>query len=80
MKLVANWKVLRSLLYFFLSILFFIIFYLRYWKYKDCIQLSASSCFTENGDTLISAGMIWILPSLILFLMGLRLILIVFKK
>ena len=74
------WKAVRAFIYFSLSVLFFVAFYLRYWKYKDCIQISESSCFTENGENLISAGMIWIFPSAILFFMGLRLVLLMFKR
>lgn len=45
--------------------LFFWLFYIRYWKYRDCIAASKSSCVTSEGDNLISAGAFWIIPAIV---------------
>ena len=47
------------------AFLFFWLFYIRYWKYRDCIAASQSSCVTPAGDNLIPAGAFWILPAMI---------------
>jgi hypothetical protein len=33
--------------------------YIRYWKWRDCINAVLSSCITPEGDNLTSGGMIW---------------------
>lgn len=43
--------------------LFFWLFYIRYWKYRECIAAAKSSCVTPEGDNLISAGAFWIVPA-----------------
>jgi hypothetical protein len=40
------------------------LFYVRYWKWRDCIQEALSSCVTPDGDNLIAAGMLWGLVAL----------------
>jgi hypothetical protein len=47
------------------SVLFFWLFYIRYWKYRDCIGAAKSSCVTPEGDNLISAGVFWIVPAVV---------------
>jgi hypothetical protein len=35
------------------------LFYERYWKWRDCIDTSASSCVTPDGGNLTAGGMFW---------------------
>ena len=35
------------------------LFYVRYWKWRDCIAAALSSCLTPDGDNLTTGGMIW---------------------
>jgi hypothetical protein len=35
------------------------LFYVRYWKWRDCIAEAQSSCVTPDGDNLIPGGMFW---------------------
>jgi hypothetical protein len=49
------------------------LFYVRYWKWRDCIAAALSSCVTPEGDNLISGGMIWGLPALLFLAAALRL-------
>ena len=44
------------------SLLFFWLFYVRYWMQRDCIAAAKSSCVTPEGDNLISVGAFWIVP------------------
>ena len=48
-----------------LSALFGWLFYIRYWKWRDCINAVLSSCVTPDGDNLTSGGMIWGLFALV---------------
>lgn len=45
--------------------LFFWLFYVRYWKYRDCIADAKSSCVTPDGSNLIPMGAFWIAPAII---------------
>lgn len=45
--------------------LFFRLFYIRYWKHRDCIAAAKSSCVTAEGDNLIAAGAFWFLPAIV---------------
>ncbi|MFM7423778.1 MAG: hypothetical protein ACKO7W_02040 [Elainella sp.] len=47
-----------------ISLFFFYLFYIRYWKWRDCINQALSSCITPDGDSLISGGMFWAVPGL----------------
>jgi len=42
-----------------LAILFSWLFYIRYWKWYDCIDEALSSCVTPDGDNLTAGGMLW---------------------
>ena len=59
----AKWIRFAVLLSF--AFLFFWLFYIRYWKYRDCIAAAKSSCVTPDGNNLISAGAFWIVPAII---------------
>jgi hypothetical protein len=59
----AKWIRFAVLLSF--AVLFFWLFYIRYWKYRDCIAAAKSSCVTPDGNNLISAGAFWIVPAII---------------
>ncbi len=48
--------------------LFLWLFYVRYWKHRDCIAAAKSSCVTPEGDNLIAMGAFWLVPGLIFFL------------
>lgn len=39
------------------------LFYVRFWKWRDCIEEAASSCVTPDGDNLIGAGALWAVPA-----------------
>ncbi|NKJ76278.1 hypothetical protein ELI54_00680 [Rhizobium ruizarguesonis] len=43
----------------FLSIFFGLLFYERYWKFRDCISQALSSCLTPDGDNLTQGGSLW---------------------
>jgi hypothetical protein len=45
-------------------------FYVRYWKWRKCIAESLSSCVTPEGDNLISGGAFWIVPAVLLAILG----------
>jgi hypothetical protein len=45
--------------YLALSGLFGWLFYVRYWKWRDCIHEALSSCVTPDGESLIAGGMLW---------------------
>ncbi len=34
-------------------------FYERYYKHRDCIEASASSCVAADGSNLIGGGAVW---------------------
>jgi hypothetical protein len=51
--------------------LFLWLFYIRYWKHRDCIAAAKSSCVTPEGENLISAGAFWIVPAIIFALFAL---------
>lgn len=45
---------------FALVALFFAwLFYIRYWKYRDCIDAAESSCVLPDGDNLTNGGVVW---------------------
>ena len=46
------------------AILFGWLFYVRYWRYRDCIAEALSSCVTPEGDNLTTGGSLWGLPAL----------------
>ena len=52
----------------FCSSFFFYLFYVRYWKWRDCIEAANSSCTTPDGDILIGGGAFWIVPAVVFFL------------
>lgn len=35
------------------------LFYIRYWKHRDCIEAAQSSCVLPDGDTLTNGGVVW---------------------
>ncbi|WP_082766434.1 hypothetical protein [Paramesorhizobium deserti] len=49
--------------YLFLALLFAYISYERYWRWRDCIAQSSSSCGTPDGANLTASGSLWILPA-----------------
>ena len=42
-----------------LALFFAWLFYIRYWKYRDCIEAAESSCILPDGDSLTSGGFVW---------------------
>ncbi len=63
-----------AILYFSLSAFFVYVFYLRYWKWRDCIEAAASSCTTPDGANLIAGGSIWAFPAILFAVLGARMI------
>lgn len=61
---------LCSIFNLIISLGFFYLFYIRYWKWRDCINRALSSCLTPDGDSLISGGMFWGVPALFLLLLA----------
>lgn len=55
----------------FTSGFFWWLFWDRYLKYADCIEAANSSCVTNDGDNLTSAGMIWLVPALVFAVLAL---------
>jgi hypothetical protein len=51
--------------YLSLSGLFAWIFYIRYWKWRECIEQALSSCITPDGANLIGGGRFWIIPAVL---------------
>lgn len=48
-----------------LALFFAWLYYLRYWKWRDCIEAVESSCVLPDGDNLTGGGMIWGLVSIL---------------
>ena len=42
-----------------LTLFFGWLFYVRYWKYRDCIDAAESSCVLLDGDNLTNGGVVW---------------------
>jgi hypothetical protein len=59
------WHLIVGVGYLGLSGLFAWIFYVCYWKWRDCIEEAMSSCATPDGDVLIGGGRFWIVPSVL---------------
>ncbi len=64
------WTVIKLLLCFLLAALFGFLFYQRYWKYAECIQQAISGCVSEQGLSLSSGGMVWIIPCIVFVVLG----------
>lgn len=54
---------------FSISLLLFYLFYVRFWKWRDCLEQAASSCRTPDGDILIFGGVFWIIPAIFFLIM-----------
>ena len=54
----------------FISSFFFYLFYVRYWKWRECIEAASSSCITPDGDILIGGGAVWIVPAIVFLLVS----------
>lgn len=46
-------------LFSLLALFFAWLFYIRYWKYRECIDAAQSSCVLPDGDNLTSGGVVW---------------------
>jgi hypothetical protein len=53
------WLLVRGSIYIGLAIFFSYVFYIRYWKYRDCIEQAISSCITPEGGNLTQGGAMW---------------------
>lgn len=60
-----TWVLIKISIFSLFALLFSYISYIRYWKYSDCIEIAKSSCYTKEGDILISGGIFWTIPSII---------------
>lgn len=47
--------------YLGLAVVFAWLFYVRYWKWRECIDEAMSSCITPDGANLIGGGRFWLL-------------------
>lgn len=52
-----------GIIYLALSGLFAWLFYVRYWKWRECIEQAMSSCITPDGSNVIEGGSFWIFPA-----------------
>lgn len=66
----AVWAMRFAMLASFAA-LFAWLFYVRYWKFRDCIDAAKSSCITSAGDNLIGGGMFWAVPAILFALFAL---------
>jgi hypothetical protein len=56
---------------FSLAALFAYAFYIRYWKWRDCIALVESSCTEADAANATGSGMIWAIPAIGFLIWGL---------
>jgi hypothetical protein len=61
-----------SSIYFALSIFFMYVFYIRFWKWRYCIEQAKSSCITPDGDNVTSGGMLWAGFAVLFLVAGIR--------
>jgi hypothetical protein len=54
-----------------LVLLFAWLFYIRYWRYRDCIEAAQSSCVLPDGDNLTGGGFVWGLFAILFAIAGL---------
>ena len=47
-------------------------FYVRYWRWRECIDEASSSCVTPDGDNLTAGGAFWLLPACIFLILSAR--------
>jgi hypothetical protein len=52
---------------FALSTFFAYAFYVRYWKWRDCIAVVESSCTEPGAGNATEGGMIWAGPAVLFF-------------
>lgn len=50
-----TWLLVRGCVYLGLAVFFSYAFYIRSWKYRDCIQQAMSSCITPEETILLKA-------------------------
>ena len=67
-----------ALFNFLLSALFFLFFYERYWKYRDCIDGALSSCTVGNAN-LTSGGMVWAFPATFFLVLAIAFVILIFR-
>ena len=67
-----TWLLFRGCIYLGLAVFFGYVFYIRYWKYRDCIEQAMSSCITPEGDNLIEGGAMWSVFAVLLLFAALR--------
>lgn len=61
---------LLALLLLALGGFFVCLFYVRYWRWRECIEAALSSCLTPHGDNLTQGGMMWAVPALVFLALG----------
>lgn len=65
-------QLIISSVYFALGVFFSYAFYIRFWKWRECIELAQSSCVTPEGDNVTSGGMFWVIPAALFLVAGIR--------
>jgi hypothetical protein len=70
-----QWRVVRAGIYILLGVGFAYLFYVRYWKWRECIAQAMSSCITPDGTNLIGGGSFWAVPAIAFMVAGMRLLL-----
>ena len=63
---------LGAAFYFALAVFFGGIFHTRYWRWRHEIAESASSYLAPDGANRTAAGILWAVPALLFFGLGLR--------
>ena len=57
---------------FLASAAFAYLYHERFWRWRDCIEASASSCRTEDGSNLTGGGQLWGVVAAVFLLLALR--------
>ena len=59
-------------IYFALSGFFTWAFYVRYWRWRDCIAAAKSSCYNPDGteQAYTAGGMFWSIPAVVFLLLA----------
>ncbi len=47
-------------------------FYVRFWKWRECITETTSSCVTPDGTNLVEGGALWVIPAVLFGVLGVR--------
>ncbi|WP_067215890.1 hypothetical protein [Stappia indica] len=63
---------MKTVCLFLASAAFAYLYYERFWRWRDCIEASASSCRTGDGSNLTGGGQLWGIVAAVFLLLALR--------